>query len=65
MSSRLYNSNAYPKNKVIFTCLLKNFLYSMVFIRFHLFLSGDVDLNAEPPLNYTQVTNRMKITTIK
>ena len=52
MSSCMSNNNAYPKKKIIFTCLLRNFLYSLVVIRFLLFLSGDVELNPGPPLNY-------------
>ena len=60
MSSCMSNYNAYPKKKIIFTCLLRNFLYSLVVIRFLLFLSGDVELNPGPPLNYTQFTTLMK-----
>ena len=60
MSSCMSNNNAYPKKKIIFTCLLRNFLYSMVVIRFLLFLSGDVELNPRPSLNYTQFTTLIK-----
>ena len=60
MSSCMSNNNAYPKKKFIFTCLLRNFLNSLVVIRFLLFLSGDLKLNPGPPLNYTQFTNLMK-----
>ena len=60
MSSCMSNNNAYPKTKIIFTCLLRNILYSLVVIRFLLFLSGDVELNPGPPLNYTQFTTLMK-----
>ena len=60
MSSCMSNNNAYPKKKIIFTCLLRNFLYSLVVIRFLLFLSGDVELKPGPPLNYTQFTSLMK-----
>ena len=59
MLSCMSNNNAYPK-KIIFTCLLRNFLYSLVVIRFLLFLSNDVELNPGPPLNYTQFTTLMK-----
>ena len=60
MSSCMSINNAYPKKKIIFTCLLRNFLYSLVVIRFLLLLSGDVELNPGPPLNYTQFTTLMK-----
>ena len=60
MSSCMSNNNRYPKKKIIFTCLLRNFLYSLVVIRFLLFFSGDVELNPGPPLNYTQFTTLMK-----
>ena len=59
MSSYMSNNNAYPK-KIIFSCLLRNFLYSLVVIRFPFLLSGDVELNPGPPLNYTQFTTLMK-----
>ena len=60
MSLCMAYNNAYPKNKIIFTCLLRYFVYSMVVIRFLLFLSGDVELSPGPPLNYTQFTTLMK-----
>ena len=60
MSSCMSNNNSYPKKKIIFTCLLRNFLYSLVVIRFLLFLSGDVELNPGPTLSYTQFTTSMK-----
>ena len=60
ISSSMSNNNAHPKKKIIFTCLLTNFLYSLVVIRFLLFLSGDVELNPGPPLSYTQFTSLMK-----
>ena len=54
--SCMSNNNAYPKKKIISTCLLRNFHYSLVGIRFVLFLSSDVELNPGPLLNYTQFT---------
>ena len=60
MSSYFSNNNAYPKKKIILTCLLRNFFYSLVVIRFLLFLSGDVELKPGPLLNYTQFTTSMK-----
>ena len=60
ISSCMSNNIAYPKKKIIFTCLLRNFLYSLVVIRFLLFLSGDVELNPGAPPNYTQFTTLMK-----
>ena len=48
------------KKKINFTCLLRNFLYSLVVIRFLLFLSGDVQLKSGPPVNYTKLTTLMK-----
>ena len=60
MSSCMFNDNAYSKKKVIYTCLLSNFLYSLVVIRFLLLLSGDVELNLGTHLNYTQFTTLMK-----
>ena len=60
MISCMSNNNAYPKKKIIFTCLLRNFLNSLVVIRFLLFFSGDLELNPGPPLNYTQFSTLMK-----
>ena len=59
-SSCMSSNNAYPKMKIILTCLLRNFLYSLVVIRFTLFLIGDVELNSGAPLNYTQFTSIVK-----
>ena len=60
MSSCMSNNNAYPKKKIIFTCLLRNFLYSLVVIRFLLFLWGKIEFNPGPSLIYTQFTALMK-----
>ena len=57
-SSWMSNNNAFPKNKI--TCLLKIFLYSLVVTGFLLFLTGYVELNPRPPLNYAQLTTLMK-----
>ena len=60
MSSCMSNKNVYPKKKIIFTCLLRIFYYSLVVIGLPLFLSGDVELNPGPPLNNTKFTTLMK-----
>ena len=51
--------SSYSKKNIIFTCLLRNFFYSLVVGRV-LFLSCDEELNPGPHFNYTQFTNLMK-----